>query len=337
VVQFNRFVPPNARSSPVIAFDVVRAALAVLVLLAHVRWTIFEPWHATETSVAGFLFYGMTSLGDDAVLAFFFLSGILVGGPAISAARADRFNALDYTGRRAARIVPPLLLAVVVAVAIEPAPIGQIAANLVGLNGILTDTLAANRPLWSIAYEIWFYIATAGVALYATRREAVGVLIIAAAATAFTILNPFFLAIFGAGALLARAAARAARKVNHILAPIARPAAWAADRSYSLYLFHYPVLVALGPWLPEEQALGLSSAFTFAAAALFVALACCGFHALAERHTPLMRALLEGKGRHATSLLPRRQERLAPLLPSDATRHRFLRQRSSEIPDSRAA
>jgi hypothetical protein len=40
----------------------------------------------------------------------------------------------------------------------SPWKLGDLAINIVGLNGVIANRLRINAPLWTLAYEIWFYV-----------------------------------------------------------------------------------------------------------------------------------------------------------------------------------
>jgi peptidoglycan/LPS O-acetylase OafA/YrhL len=158
--------PPEARSS-IVALDLIRGLAALLVVLVHVRQTAFVDYTAlppTTHGVSTALFYGLTRSGNEAVLVFFVLSGLLVGGQIVSRVMNGRFDWANYAIDRVSRIFLPLIPAVLISAALGylvlghwPGPL-QMLANAFGLNGVVTETMIENRPLWSLAYEIWFYV-----------------------------------------------------------------------------------------------------------------------------------------------------------------------------------
>jgi peptidoglycan/LPS O-acetylase OafA/YrhL len=127
------------------------------------------------------LFYGVTGWGHEAVIAFFLLSGYLVGGGLIEAG-LGRASLCSYFIHRVSRIyavlAPALLLTLVLDLAGEQlAPalyrradwsssldyavtgrqsLSVLACNLVNLQDAYCPTFGSNGPLWSLAYE-WFY------------------------------------------------------------------------------------------------------------------------------------------------------------------------------------
>ncbi len=147
--------------------DLLRGLAALLVCVCHVRngsFVEFGSLPAESRTLTSALFLGLCRLGHEAVLVFFVLSGFLVGGALIGRVAAGTFSLGSYTIDRASRIWLPLLPAclftsmVNVYLTGEAASWMQIAGTMAGLNGVAVSPLPSNGPLWSIAYEIWFYI-----------------------------------------------------------------------------------------------------------------------------------------------------------------------------------
>lgn len=146
-----RKLSPGVRAG----LDVARAA-AALYVVAH---------HAVQLpGVIGVIF----SFGQEAVLVFFLLSGFV-----IFANERDRSaRPKGYYLRRLRRIYPPMLVAMAVSTGlwitglIGPSPTWQSAlGTLFALQdiaflkpGVITDPYLGNDPLWSLSYEIFFYL-----------------------------------------------------------------------------------------------------------------------------------------------------------------------------------
>lgn len=108
----------------------------------------------------------MAHFAQEAVITFFLLSGFVIfyneagGRP-------------GYWGRRAKRIYPTLLGAMLIALFIawtdgrlRDASLGSFVGTLLGLQdeaslkpGVLMAPFLGNSPLWSLSYELWFYAA----------------------------------------------------------------------------------------------------------------------------------------------------------------------------------
>lgn len=97
--------------------------------------------------------------GHFAVLVFFVLSGYVIGLAHRRAMTAS--EVLLYLRKRFTRIYPMYVLALVAGFAVSPlsrssATIGW---HLVfGINGLPAPTIFANNPLWSLQYEVLFYL-----------------------------------------------------------------------------------------------------------------------------------------------------------------------------------
>lgn len=138
--------------------------------------------------------YFVTGLGHEAVLIFFVVSGLLVGGMTIRRSTVT-FDLRSYVLSRASRIYSVLFLALALGWVLDRIglsffngsllytnsamyktssmdfaiagrlDIGTFVGNLLSLQTIVVDPLGSNGPLWSLAYEVWYYIIFAGVAV----------------------------------------------------------------------------------------------------------------------------------------------------------------------------
>lgn len=162
---------------------------AWLVVAEHTRSLMFRDFsQVTSQNVVSKLFYFVTGFGHEAVMIFFVISGYLVGGKVISRMFDGSFLWKSYLADRFSRLYAVLILALVVGFAFDyvggnyinsfglydqsfegqlpvvtrsfkdalglPAFFG----NLLFLQTILTPTYGSNGPLWSLAYEFWYYI-----------------------------------------------------------------------------------------------------------------------------------------------------------------------------------
>ncbi|WP_406857169.1 acyltransferase [Alsobacter sp. KACC 23698] len=159
--------------------DLTRWASAVLVLLYHVRLNVIvqEPMILNELRSAWLhWFYIVTDCGAQAVICFFVLSGFLVGGSTVIEIRKGVFNVQRYFINRASRIYVVLLPALIIGYALDVYRVSALGlstaggetpasyqsttflANILSLQGFVSPTLGSNIPLWSLAFEVWFYI-----------------------------------------------------------------------------------------------------------------------------------------------------------------------------------
>lgn len=147
----DRRLDPSVRAG----LDVARAAAAVYVVLHH---TVQIP------GPAGLIF----SFGQEAVLVFFLLSGFV-----IFANERDRSaHPRGYYLRRLRRIYPPMIVAMLVSTVLWAVGVIDVEfswESLVGTlfavqdipllkPGVITEPYLGNDPLWSLSYEIFFYL-----------------------------------------------------------------------------------------------------------------------------------------------------------------------------------
>lgn len=144
--------------------DLIRFLAAFAVMACHFRGAFFEEYSnlpADQHNPLIFSFFFITRLGFEAVLIFFVLSGFLVGGKAIKRLAEGTFNAKDYAIDRFARIMLPLVASYLLYLPIclyydIPIKISDWLGSLFSLQGVLTGS--AFETLWSLSYEVWFYI-----------------------------------------------------------------------------------------------------------------------------------------------------------------------------------
>jgi len=179
--------------------DLLRGIAALLVFVSHLRAVFLTD--VREAGLFGVVpraLYAATSLGHIGVLLFFVLSGYLVARSFRRAPPARRFR--HYTIARASRILtvywPALLLGLVLdrvglqmfgAVGLygshpaENLAAGDVLARLTPtvflgnaafLQTLRVPVLGTNVPLWSMAYEAWFYVAFPLLVVVLQRRRA---------------------------------------------------------------------------------------------------------------------------------------------------------------------
>ncbi len=134
-------------------------------------------------SVLTKLFYFLTSLGHNAVMVFFVLSGYLVGGAVLK--RGRNFSFSEYAIARLSRLwtvlVPALLLTLAIdSVTARLCPgvmsgamyelwcsgpsdnysnsLLTFVANALFLQTITSPVFGSNGPLWSLSNEFWYYV-----------------------------------------------------------------------------------------------------------------------------------------------------------------------------------
>jgi peptidoglycan/LPS O-acetylase OafA/YrhL len=214
VLSLRAMTPPHRpdHTSQLVTLDILRAAAAIFVVLEHSRGLAFLTFTKLppeqQTLLVKFA-YLTARLGQEAVMLFFVLSGYLVGGQVIRRVRRGTFDPRDFTIDRATRILLPLvpaaLFAGLVGTLAKGAPFDavQVAGNALGFNGILVRTLAFDLPLWSLPFEIWFYvIAGAGATICAGRGGLIALGAVLAATVVFCRLDAALIMIWMLGALV---------------------------------------------------------------------------------------------------------------------------------------
>jgi peptidoglycan/LPS O-acetylase OafA/YrhL len=198
-----------------VALDLLRGLAALTVFFAHVRGASFVEFAslpASEQTVTVAFLFGLTRLGQEAVLTFFVLSGFLVGGTILTQLQRSSFDLLHYAIDRSTRIFLPLIPACLLTVILngvfwnESVDLGVLLGNILGVNGVIVPSLKNNVPLWSLAYEIWFYV-LAGAAGYVFSRRRRSVSLVAVATLAlgtivFSILSVRYLLYWAIAALM---------------------------------------------------------------------------------------------------------------------------------------
>lgn len=206
----------------------LRAGAALLVVIGHLRTLLMPDYHSTSQSPAVTLFYSVTSLGRQAVYVFFALSGFWVGGWVLRRSRSGTFSWEEHLVRRLSRLwtvlVPALLVVLLldtigraafgntpyyagtpifhgVAPTTEATHLSAVDAlgNVAFLQGYWVHPFGTDGPLWTLAYEFWFYLLfPLLLILVSTRRT--GALLVPLAATAFCALaaGPTALTLFPA-------------------------------------------------------------------------------------------------------------------------------------------
>lgn len=190
------------RSAENVPLNIVRLVAASLVVIGHTRALLFVDYGASDAkSAVAQLFYLLTSLGHPAVMVFFALSGFWVGGGAIRAIQRGIFTWRGYLTARLTRLWLVLIPAVILTQVLDrlgtalhessdvysgnPAyhtvvPDGgaiqflglqETIGNLFFVQSLWVSTLGSNTPLWSLAYEFWFYMMFPAILVLVSRRR----------------------------------------------------------------------------------------------------------------------------------------------------------------------
>ena len=184
--------------------DWLRFTAALMVVACHARGWNWVEWgrldSGSQTKV-GYFFFAVTRAGFEWVIVFFVLSGFLVGGKVLKRVASGTFDWRSYAIDRISRIWLPLIPALLLTAGVAcfgkyPVSISELFGSLFGLQGILCGSFGGNYPLWSLAYEIWFYLLAGFAAVVIGSRSKASVwayLGVALCLAVFTRLNSAFL------------------------------------------------------------------------------------------------------------------------------------------------
>ncbi|MES2900350.1 MAG: acyltransferase [Pseudomonadota bacterium] len=158
-----------------IVISMVRGLAAIQVVAAHIRAQMYPslkslPDPAVWYQVLAFF----TGFAHQAVVLFFLLSGWLVGGSLLNKIGEPGIvlpYALDRLCRMWIVLVPAFVLTLLLAIladTVDPRhfdaggvneySLGAFAGNLVGVQDMLVARYGGNFALWSLAYEMWYYV-----------------------------------------------------------------------------------------------------------------------------------------------------------------------------------
>ena len=146
---------PPARAQPL---EALRGVAALAVLLGHVLWAgpALDPHYRPSGP------WQLVPPGHLSVLVFFMLSGYVIGltnAAPLATGPARR----HYLRKRLVRLYPLYLVALALTAAVSAgyyvrAGSSEIAGWLLFLQGLAVDVPARNPPLWSLPYELGYYL-----------------------------------------------------------------------------------------------------------------------------------------------------------------------------------
>ena len=174
-----------------IHLDTMRGFAALVVALGHARGLFFAPIIGTTSQNGGTqqaaATAGQLTIGHEAVMVFFVLSGYLVGGSVLKMFAANSWSWTHYVTKRLVRLwivlIPAIFIGILIdsigsyffdqAGSIYSAPNGQeyvkpeffgqgvyvILGNIFFLQNIFVPTAGTNIALWSLSNEFWYYLA----------------------------------------------------------------------------------------------------------------------------------------------------------------------------------
>ena len=199
----------ETRSKPVTVslgnLDILRACLALMVVLGHARMLLWMPWHLWRLqahSLPAWILAGSSGVlryGHEAVVVFFALSGFFIHLRLAMARSQQRLNTRDYFARRARRILPPYYAALAITALLDAAGrtwypelyqgmtdhdilngpfrasgwgADSLVPALLGQPGLLGVRPGSNHVLWSLCNEMLYYAAyPLFAALWQVRRS----------------------------------------------------------------------------------------------------------------------------------------------------------------------
>lgn len=188
--------------------DLLRALGALAVLTCH-AWYMCVPQYRDlpleQQTLPRHLSYFLFAYGGDAVVYFFIISGMLVGGRWVEKALNGNANIKDYAINRISRIYPPLfcILAIITGVNLLTGTsftAWDIIGQFFGLQGVCVPDYGG--VFWTLAYEIWFYVFVAGIiAVISMKNKVVGVSLISLSVAVALFVHPVWFAIILLGLL----------------------------------------------------------------------------------------------------------------------------------------
>ena len=179
----------RSSAARLIHLDMLRGLAALAVVVTHVRGFVFVDYgDIASPGLADKTFYLLFGLGHQAVIAFFALSGFLVGSQALRRILRGAWSFPEYLAARLARLWTVLIPALVLTLFLDlagrsiggaagyegawneilssgPAPAypadhspATLLANILFLQTIIAPVFGSNGPLWSLANEFWYYV-----------------------------------------------------------------------------------------------------------------------------------------------------------------------------------
>ncbi len=342
------------------ALNILRAIAALVVFAAHLRGLNLPEYGQLppdQQTIWIALAYACSRPGHAAVLIFFVLSGFLVGGQVARRISDRSFSIGQYTMDRATRILLPLVPAIALASFVSLLESGKLPSvvsillHTVGLNGVVTPTILSNGPLWSLSYEIWFYV-IAGIVGYVFTQRTMNVTIILfmiGGVLVFCVLKPLYLLFWFLGVLASRQSSKGAinrvvslfglslfigglvlteltsqsryfnaenfitrdgasammciglaailpalcdPRLTLVLKPVEALARFTSGISFSLYVFHYPILKLLNVLSPPSLEWNDQSLIATGIKMICTVVGCVLLYFLFEANTVRLRATL---------------------------------------------
>lgn len=147
--------------------DSIRFISAFFVMLTHSRYWFFQPYSLLEEGSQNLftrILFFITSLGGDAIVAFFILSGFLVGGRTLEKlCRGEVVSPTSFALSRFVRIIIPLAAVLLINCLFNilqglPNDPWRLLGNLLCLQGAFVIPEPGIGVLWTMPYIVWFYV-----------------------------------------------------------------------------------------------------------------------------------------------------------------------------------
>lgn len=140
--------------------NVLRGLSAWLVLLSHAYVFFLHPQLESPALKSAF-----SHIAAHAVMLFFVVSGFFITLSLLYHSRGSHFNFKGFLQRRVSRLLPPLYFSIALTLCVAwwlntPIEWENILASALFLQGLWPGTEApnSNPPLWSLSYEVFYYI-----------------------------------------------------------------------------------------------------------------------------------------------------------------------------------
>lgn len=190
-----------------ISFESLRGLAAILVMLGHV-YQIFLAKYYPQYG------YAIGLMAQSCVMVFFVMSGFLVRMSIENNISKNGFFSLsEYAASRSMRIIPPLVFCILLCFALFhlanaipgmynlPQDVQSVRGRMLATdsrwvisvlsftNGFLFQNKLFNAPLWSLPFEVWFYV----IAGLVCRKKVMSVIIATLLVLSFSMLRIDFM------------------------------------------------------------------------------------------------------------------------------------------------
>jgi len=165
----------------------LRGLCALVVAISHLL--TFNFFHSFQ--IPYYDFFVHLEFAHEAVLIFFVLSGYVIGLNHIHTP-FNKINIIAYLKKRAVRLYPIYFLAIIISFLVYTGgafSVRQLLGHLFFMQEFFVSTITSNSPLWSLSYEVTFYILFLGL-WKAGRYNMYLCLAISILSVAFVLRNP---------------------------------------------------------------------------------------------------------------------------------------------------